>query len=109
MFVDGALALTRGHYITPRSGRYAGQLGPWARLVRAVGIDPRSALMKWVFVGYGLAWLAIIYAAFFEGDEWSWAAMLVAAVGSLWYLIFGTVTSAIVIVLLLVAGPGPLI
>ena len=57
MAFDGIRALVVGDYVTPRSGSYAGQLGPWARLVSAVGIGPRSTLMKAVFAVYGLAWL----------------------------------------------------
>lgn len=103
MVVDGARALVRGDFITPKSGRYAGQLGPWARLVRAVGIDPRSNAMKSIFVAYGLAWIAIVI-AFVTEVSWAWVAMLVTAVGSLWYLVVGTITSALVIVLLLLPG-----
>lgn len=100
MLVDGVRALLVGDFITPKSGAYAGRLGPWARLVSAIGIAPRSTLMKWVFVVYGGIWLAIV-AAFALGARWAWVAMLLLAVGSLWYLIFGSIVSAVVIVLLL--------
>lgn len=103
MVVDGMRALVRGDYITPKSGRYAGQLGPWAGLVQRLGIDPRSAPMKWTFVLYGVAWLGIAI-AFAAGAPWGWAAMLVAALGSLWYLVFGTVVSVVVLALLFVPG-----
>lgn len=46
MAFDGMRALLVGDYVTPRSGPYAGQLGPWARLVSAVGIEPRSTLRR---------------------------------------------------------------
>ena len=36
-----AVALIAGDYVTPSKGQYAGQLGPWARLVSAVGLEPR--------------------------------------------------------------------
>jgi hypothetical protein len=42
---DGSRALIVGDYVTPKSGAYAGQLGPWAKLVAAVGIEPRSTVM----------------------------------------------------------------
>lgn len=99
MVVDGFHALTRGDYITPRSGEHAGQLGPWARLVSAVGVEPRSTPMKVAFVVYGLAWLAVT-AAFALEQGWAWYAMLALAIGSLWYLVQGTLLSAAMIVLL---------
>ncbi|HLF08680.1 MAG TPA: hypothetical protein VI789_04975 [Dehalococcoidia bacterium] len=69
---DGMRALIAGDYVEPRSGPYAGQLGLWARLVSAVGVEPRSTLMKAVFAVYGLAWL-VITAAFREpGPLCSW-------------------------------------
>ena len=62
MAFDGARALVVGDYVTPKSGRYAGQLGTWARFARSVGIEPRSTLMKWIFIGYVLAYLALTFA-----------------------------------------------
>ena len=53
MAFDGVRALVVGSYITPRSGEHAGQLGPWARVVRAVGIPPESTGMKAAFVVLG--------------------------------------------------------
>jgi hypothetical protein len=103
MLFDGGRALIKGDYLTPKSGRYAGQLGPWKHLVSAVGIGPRSTAMKWIFVGYGAAWLAIA-GCFAARLPFSWWAMVVAAVGSLWYLVFGTLASAVILVLLLLPG-----
>lgn len=97
---DGGRALLVGDYVTPSSGPYAGQLGPWAGLVETVGIEPRSTAMKLVFLGYGAAWLAVV-GAFVARREWSWKAMLVAAIGSLWYLPFGTLLGVVQIALLL--------
>jgi hypothetical protein len=105
MLFDGVRALVVGDYITPKSGAYAGRLGPWANLVKAVGIEPRSRLMKWIFVTYGAAWLAIAV-AFVLGLPWAWVAMLIAAIGSLWYLVVGTVTSVVIITLLMVTAPS---
>lgn len=100
MVVDAVHALTRGDYITPRSGEHAGQLGPWARLVSAVGIEPRGTGLKVAFVVYGLVWLAVTVAFALE-QGWAWVAMLALAIGSLWYLVPGTLLSAAMIVLLL--------
>ncbi len=97
---DGARALAVGEYVTPKTGQYAGQLGPWSKVVSAIGIDPRSTLMKTIFVAYGLLWLAVIV-CFILGLKWAWWAMLIAAVGSLWYLPFGTLLGLVQISLLL--------
>lgn len=99
MAFDGARAFIIGDYLTPTSGEYAGQLGPWANLVAAAGIEPRSTLMKTIFVVYGVLWL-IVVSFFAQKQRWAWTAMLVAAMGSLWYLPFGTVSSMIQIALL---------
>ncbi|MEK7728765.1 MAG: hypothetical protein AAB354_10160 [candidate division KSB1 bacterium] len=100
MAFDGVRALIVGDYVTPKNGEYAGQLGPWAKIVSAIGIAPRSTLMKTIFVLYGVAWLMIIV-AFTRDASWATAAMLLAALGSLWYLWVGTMTSAIIVVLML--------
>ena len=101
MVVDGTRALTAGDYFTPSSGEHAGELGPWARIVSALGIDPRSTGMKAFFVVYGLVWLGVVTAFAFE-RSWAWAAMLVCAAASAWYLTVGTVVSVAVVALLLV-------
>ncbi len=75
MLFDGTRALFIGDYVTPKTGEYAGQLGPWSNLVRAISIEPRSTLMKLIFVVYGFAALviAICYAL---GLPWArWAMM----------------------------------
>ncbi len=97
---DGATALVTGDYVTPKSGAYAGQLGPWSKLVEGVGIDPRSTLMKTIFLLYGIAWLIIIV-CFILKRSWAWWGMVVAAAGALWYLPFGTLLSVIQVILLM--------
>ena len=99
MVFDGSRALIAGDYVTPSSGEYAGRLGPWADVVSALGIEPRSTGMKLFFVAYGLAWLAIVV-AFVRRRAWASKAMAIAAAGSLWYLAIGTVASAIQLALL---------
>ena len=100
MLLDGGRALMTGSYITPSSGEYAGQLGPWARLVSVVGIRPESTSMKLVFVVLGLLWLGsgLGVAA---GAGWAWVAGVVLAVATLWYLVPGTLVSLAVLTLLL--------
>jgi hypothetical protein len=45
MLFDGTRALILGDYVTPKSGEYAGRLGPWSILVKAIGIEPRLMSM----------------------------------------------------------------
>ena len=97
---DGSRALIAGDYVTPSSGRHAGQLGPWSKVVAAVGIEPRSTLMKSIHVGIGVAWLAMII-AFALGYEWAWMGLLACAIAGLWYLPWGTLLSIVQIILLL--------
>ncbi len=105
---DGGRALVMGDYVTPKSGKYAGQLGPWARVVSAVGIEPRSMLMKSIHLALGSAWL-IVMVCFALRLPWAWWRMLVCAVLGLWYLPFGTILSLAQVALLLlpaVRSPG---
>ena len=99
MTFDGSRALLVGDYVTPTTGRHAGQLGPWSKLVEAVGIQPRSTLMKWIFVIYGAGYLLTML-AFMLKVPWAWWGVLVAAVLGLWYLPFGTLINLVVIVLI---------
>lgn len=59
----------------------------------------RAALdfVKRIFTIYGLAWLVVII-AFARGVSWPQTGMLLAAVGSLWYLPIGTMTSVLMLV-----------
>ena len=100
MVVDGARALLVGSYLTPRSGEHAGELGPWARIVAAVGIRPESTGMKIAFVDLGGLWL-VVAAGLALGEGWARIAGIAVAVGTLWYLVPGTVISVVVLVLLL--------
>ncbi len=102
MLFDGARALIVGDYVTPKSGQYAGQLGRWIKVVQAVGIHPRSTVMKLIFALYGLAYL-IIMIAFLLKVSWAWWGILIMAVLGLWYLPFGTLINLLIIVLLLVS------
>jgi len=97
---DGTHGLVTGDYVTPKSGKYAGQLGPWSKLVSAAGIEPRSTLMKSIHVAIGVIWLAVIV-CFVLRLPWSWGAMLACAILGVWYLPFGTLLSVVQIILLL--------
>jgi len=101
MAFDGTRALLVGDYIRPQSGEYAGQLGPWAKVVSKIGIDPESMLMKLIFAIYGFAWIVVLV-CFALKKPWAWNAMLIFAVASVWYLWIGTVSSILQIIILLV-------
>jgi hypothetical protein len=99
MLFDGSRALITGDYTTPSSGEYAGQLGPWSNLVKAIGIEPRSTLMKLIFVGYALAAL-VVMACFVFGLAWARTALMIVCILGLWYLPMGTITNLIALILL---------
>jgi hypothetical protein len=99
MLFDGIRALTVGDYITPKTGEYAGQLGPWSNLVSAVGIEPRSTLMKSIFVFYGFIALAVAV-SFALGHSWARRALIIICLLGLWYLPFGTVANGIALILI---------
>ncbi len=101
MVFDGVRAFVVGSYLTPARGEHAGQLGPWARLVRAVGIEPESTAMKTAFVVLGAAWLIAAAGLAFDLG-WARPLGVVLAVGTLWYLVPGTALSVAVLILLLV-------
>lgn len=100
MLFDGMRALIVGDYVMPTSGDYAAQLGPWSSLVQGIGIEPRSTLMKSVFVLYGAFSLAAL-AAYLLGYAWARGALIVMCILGLWYLPLGTVMNLIVLALLL--------
>ena len=97
---DGGHALVTGDYVTPSSGQHAGQLGPWSKLVSAVGIEPRSTLMKSIHLVLGVVW-AVAILCYIIGVPWAWSAMLLCAILGLWYLPFGTLLSVVQIAVLL--------
>src|SRR5215213_6190383 len=89
---DGTRALVSGDYVTPRSGPGAGKLGPWAKVVSAIAIDPRSTTMKCAHVLLGVLWLVALL-LFLSGSPLGWYALVSCSVFSLWYLPIGTVLS----------------
>ena len=100
MLFDGARAVLTGSYTVPASGVHAGQLGPWAKLISGIGIEPQSNQMKWFFIIYGATWLFLIL-GFVKHRPWARWPMLFAAIGTLWYLPVGTLFSSLQIILLL--------
>lgn len=101
MTFDGARALITGDYIRPSTGEYAGKLGPWSNLVKMIGIDPESTLMKSIFLVLGIIWFAVIICFILDLD-WSHNAMIILSILTLWYLIPGTIICLVQIILLFV-------
>jgi hypothetical protein len=98
MVFDGTRALIVGDYVTPQSGEFAGQLGPWSNLVKAVGIEPRSLGMKLIFIAQGLATLiAVIY--YILNKSWARSGLLTAMLLGLWYLPIGTLLNLTALIL----------
>ena len=98
MVFDGTRALLLGDYVTPQSGEFAGQLGPWSNLVKAVGIEPRSLGMKLIFIAQGLATLiAVIY--YILNKSWARSGLLTAMLLGLWYLPIGTLLNLTALIL----------
>jgi hypothetical protein len=99
MLFDGARALILGDYVTPKSGQYSGQLGPWSNLVEAIGIEPGSTFMKSIFVAYGLIALASVV-CFVAKTSWSNTFLVIVCILGLWYLPIGTVANLVTLILL---------
>ena len=101
MAFDGSRALVKGDYIRPKSGEYAGQLGPWSKLVSKIGINPESTTMKVIFLIWGLTGL-FITVCFILKMSWAVNGLIMINILSLWYLVPGTISSAIQVVLLFI-------
>lgn len=101
MTFDGGRALIKGDYFRPRTGNYAGQLGPWSKLVSKTGIDPESTAMKIIFLSWGIIGLAITI-CFLLNIKWAVNGLILINILSLWYLIPGTISSGLQILLLII-------
>ena len=99
MGYDGVRALLKGDYIRPQTGEYAGQLGPWTKVVEKIGIDPMSNTMKCIFVLFGVTGL-ILTTCFAMNMSWAWKAMMIYNACCIWNLFFGTASSVLQIILL---------
>ena len=96
---DGTRALVTGNYTTAKSGPHAGQLGPWSRVVAALGIDPIGQPMKYLHVALGVAWLASMLAFVFN-PPLGRGMIAISSLCSLWYLPLGTILSLVELCLL---------
>ena len=91
--IDGLRQRLLGDYF-----RIDGQLGPWADLASAVGVDPQRLALTFIAVGLGL-----IGASFGVclRRRWGYAAALALSAVSLLYLGFGTPVALICLILIL--------
>jgi hypothetical protein len=105
MTFDGVRALVVGDFVTPSSGDYAGQLGPWASLLSGLGVDPRSLGAKALHVAGGGLWLAAAVACL-RSRRPPPRLLTAAALASLWYLPFGTLGGFVALVLVVTRGPA---
>lgn len=103
MTYDGSRALIVGDYVRPETGEYAGKLGPWSEVAIAIGIDPESTQMKWTFLIWGGLGL-IIMVSYAMGIRGAKRALIAINILSLWYLVIGTVSSIIQLILLAIMG-----
>lgn len=101
MTYDGSRALIVGDYFRPETGEYAGQLGPWAGVVSAIGIDPESTLMNSIFIAWGGLGL-VLTVSFAMHVSRAGKALLFFNVASFWYLAAGTLSSVVQVILLLI-------
>ena len=90
---DGLHQRLLGDYV-----RINGQLGPWADLVRAVGVDPHS--LGWLFVVLGLDLIAASFGVILR-RRWGYNVALGASALCLLYLGFGTPVALICLIALL--------
>lgn len=97
---DGVRALVTGSYTMPSVGAYAGQLGPWSRVVASAGLSPTGLAVKCAHVVLGAGWLVFGFLVF-RGASLAWWPLLVTAILSLWYLSLGTIAGMAVVIALL--------
>lgn len=90
---DGLHQRLFGDYV-----RINGQLGPWAALASAAGLDPQS--FSWFFITLGLSLISASFGLYL-GRQWGHRLGLVCAAVSLLYLGFGTPVALICLTLLL--------
>jgi hypothetical protein len=107
MTFDGSRALIVGDYITPSSGEYSGELGPWSRVVENVGIPARSTGMKLVFIVIGLLHLAAAASLLFSTESEAHWIVVAAGVAGLWYLPFGTIADGVALAIVLFTSLRP--
>lgn len=106
LYVIALLAVMNGGYMvfdtihqfaTGDFVRVEGQLGPWANLVTAIGIDPLS--LAPFFLLFGITQI-ICAVGLIRLKRWGYRGTLYLAIASLLYLVFGTVVAILQLILL---------
>lgn len=114
MIVDGVRCVVNGHYqsrvltvvealsaegvvVELGDGRFV-EYGPWAFLPSQLGIHPHA--LAPLFVGLGIAGMVAL-GLYLGRKPAGWFALVAFSVGTLWYAVFGTLVSALVLVMLL--------
>lgn len=92
---DGVHAMVTGDLVTPKSGAYAGQYGPWSKVVDAIGLNSHARAMHVAFLVLGLMGLAITAMWIGHVPYARWA-LVAFAIASIWYLPFGTVLGLLI-------------
>ena len=94
MTLDGLRDRLFGDYT-----RFNGQLGPWAGLAQAAGLDPNQ--LSFAFVAFGLSLIGASFGLYLR-RRWGYAASLVLSAACLLYLGFGTPLAVLCLLCLLV-------
>lgn len=92
MLLDGIFVTLKGKYIGPEKP------GPWAEIFYKINVDVYK--LGWLFIVYGLMWLAWVYALATD-KEWTYPLGLFVSLITLWYVPLGTLISVIVLTTLL--------
>jgi hypothetical protein len=92
MIADSLERMITGSYFT-----IGGELGPWSILFRDLGLDPLA--MAPLFLVLGIAYCICAFALLLKRG-WGYYGVLILAIGTLWYLVFGTLASILQIILL---------
>ena len=93
MAFDGLHQRLFGEYV-----RLNGQLGPWADLARAAGVDPQS--LSFIFVAVGLGLIGASFGLYLR-RRWGYATSLLLSSAGLLYLGFGTPAALLCVGMLL--------
>jgi len=90
---DGLHQRLWGDYV-----RIGGQLGPWANLAQAVGVDPMRLSLPFIAIGFGL--IGASFGVYWQ-RRWGYGAALALSAVSVLYLGFGTPVALLSLILLL--------
>lgn len=91
---DGVHQRLFGDYV-----RLNGQLGPWASVASAAGLDPQN--LSWFFVALGCSLISASFGLYL-GRAWGRSLGLVTSAVALLYLGFGTPVALVCLIMLLV-------